>query len=300
MTTSPNATVTSLLGDGIRIEPVTLEEVTLEVAVAGPADGELVILLHGFPESYFGWRHQIGPLAAAGYRVLAPNQRGYGKSDKPSQVRSYGIDRLAADVRQLIQYSGRQQAIVVGHDWGAAVAWYLAATEPAVVKQLAILNVPHPLVMRKALRSDFGQLMKSWYMLVFQIPWLPEYMASRHNFAAITKVLKRSSNPNTFSEEELKTYVSQWSEPGAYRSMLNWYRAAFRYGIDATMPAKINVPTLLLWGANDQFLSRSIALPSIERCSQGELVLFEKATHWLHHEQSELVNQQLLEFFATR
>lgn len=288
---------TELEAAGISFSKVQLRNAELEIASAGDPAAPLVVLLHGFPESYLGWRHQIVPLAAAGFRVVAPNQRGYAGSSKPPHVRDYRLDHLAGDVADLIHQQGRSQAIVVGHDWGAAVAWYLAATIPAVVAKLAILNVPHPLVMRKVLRTSLRQFFKSWYMLVFQLPWLPELMARRHQFAPLRKALTESSRAGTFTDAELAAYAELWSIPGAYTTMLHWYRAAFRYGQETAMPPRITPATLMLWGCRDQFLAREMAQPSIDCCDQGTLHFFEEATHWIQHEEPHRVNELLLEFF---
>src|SRR5437879_4698652 len=167
--------------DGVPFSTIATNGIRLNVAQAGPPDGPLVILLHGFPEFWYGWRKQIPALAAAGYRVWAPDQRGYNFSDKPPDVRDYTLDKLAADVAGLIEAAGRQRAIIVGHDWGGAVAWWLAANNPERVERLVIINVPHPLVMRRLILRDPRQTLRSWYMFMFLLPRLPEWFARRRN-----------------------------------------------------------------------------------------------------------------------
>ena len=144
--------------------------VKLHVVQSGPVDGPLVILLHGFPEFWYGWRKQIPALANAGFRVWAPDQRGYNTSEKPPNVRDYRLDKLADDVAGLIGISGRRRVTVVGHDWGGAVAWWLAANYPELVERLVILNVPHPLVMQRLIYTDPRQTLRSWYMFFFSDP----------------------------------------------------------------------------------------------------------------------------------
>ena len=270
----------------------------LHVVQAGPADGELVILLLGFPEFWFGWRKQIPALAEAGYRVWAPDQRGYNLSAKPGGVGAYKIDALSADVVGLIEAAGRERAAVIGHDWGAAVAWWTAGRYPERVSRLGILNAPHGSVMAKRLRSSFSQLRKSWYIFFFQIPWLPELILRRDNWRAMVRALKATSRPGTFSEADLARYREAWSQPGAMTAMINWYRAASRRVPTMGRTAKITVPTLMIWGAQDRFMDREMAQASIERCEDGRLVMIEEASHWVQHEEAERVNGLLLEFLG--
>jgi len=272
--------------------------VRLHAVEAGPEGGPLVVLLHGFPEFWYGWRKQIEPLAAAGFHVVIPDQRGYNQSDKPRRISAYKIDALALDIVGLIDEAGEARARVVGHDWGGAVAWWLGARHPERIERLAILNVPHPKVMRQTLLTSSGQRGKSWYIFFFQLPGLPERMFSRNGFARGVEALRSSSRPGTFTDADLDLYREAWSQPGAVRSMIHWYRAALRSQSQAAAPLRIPVPTLLLWGAQDRFLGREMAQPSIDLCDEGRLEFFEDATHWLQHEEPEAVNQRLIEFLA--
>jgi pimeloyl-ACP methyl ester carboxylesterase len=273
--------------------------IRLNVVQAGPEEGPLVLLLHGFPEFSYGWRRQIPALAAAGYRVWAPDQRGYHLSDKPSGIGAYSLDELAADVIGLIDAAGREQAYLIGHDWGGAVAWWVAAKYPERLAKLVILNVPHGAVMKKQLRNNRAQLRKSWYMLFFQLPWLPEYLAQRRNWQMVADALTKTSRPGTFTAQDLDRYRAAWSQPGAYQSMLNWYRALFQQPPKATPGAPITVPTLLIWGARDKFLGRELAQPSIDRCDDGELVFIEEASHWVQHEEADRVNELIGAFLGS-
>jgi len=266
------------------------------VAMAGPVDGPLVVLLHGFPEFWYGWRKQLSALAEAGFRVWAPDQRGYNLSDKPRGVAAYAIGQLAADVAAMIETAGRERAVVVGHDWGGAVAWHLAEHFPERVERAVIVNVPHPAVMLRHLRRNPKQLWRSWYMFFFQLPWLPERLLTFRQGALLERSLRRTSRPGTFSESDLKRYREAWLRPGAMSGMLNWYRAAMRNSSSKAPAAPIRTPTLLVWGARDQFIGRETAQPSIDLCADGKLVFFEEATHWVQHEEPARVNQLLLEF----
>lgn len=270
---------------------ITANRINLHVVQDGPSAGQLVILLHGFPEFWFGWRRQIPYLAAAGYRVWAPDQRGYNLSDKPHGIAAYTLDELAADVIGLIDAAGHERVFVVGHDWGAAVAWWVAAKYPERVARMVVINVPHLSVIRAHVRHSLMQMRKSWYVLFFQLPWLPERLAKLRNWNAAVQSLRLSSHPGTFTDNDLDTYRQAWSQPRAYTSMLNWYRAVLRQPSVAPANPRIKVPTLLIWGAQDKFLGREMAHPSIDLCDDGRLVTIEGATHWVQHEEADQVNR---------
>lgn len=278
--------------------------VKLHTAQAGPQDGPLVILLHGFPEFWYGWKNQIAPLAQAGFCVLAPDQRGYNLSDKPRGIGAYQVGNMAADVVGLIDALGRDKACLVGHDWGAAVAWETAIRCPQRLEKLVILNVPHPAVMQRFIFSRASQLRKSWYIFAFQPPALPEWLLSRNHYASLRRAMVNSARPDTFSQEVIDLYIQAWSQPGALTAMLNWYRAIFRSGLRSSwnpnkmIAARIHVPTLMLWGALDFALSREMAQPSIDLCAEGKLVFLEDATHWVQHDRPKEVNARLLAFLT--
>jgi pimeloyl-ACP methyl ester carboxylesterase len=272
--------------------------IRLHVVQAGPIDGPLVILLHGFPEFWYGWRHQIKPLAQAGMRVWAPDQRGYNLSDKPKGIASYRFDELANDVVGLIDAAGVEKCFLAGHDWGAAVAWWVALRYPERLEKLAILNVPHPAVMTQTLSSSLSQLRKSWYMFFFQIPLLPEAILRNNDWAYAAGMLRRSGKSGSFSDADIEQYRRAWWWEDAFTSMLNWYRAALQMPPDLTGNMHVHVPTLMLWGANDIALGREMAQPSIELCDHGKLVLFENTSHWIQHDKAAAVNKHLLEFFG--
>jgi len=282
---------------GLRHRTIPVHGVRLHAVEAGPPDGPLLILLHGFPEFWYGWREQISALAGAGFRVLAPDQRGYNLSDKPEGVASYALDPLARDIVGLIDEAGRDKAFLAGHDWGGAVAWWTAMCHPHRVERLAVLNVPHPAVMRRHLFKNPQQRRRSWYFFYYQLPWLPEWSFSASDFALGVKAL-RTSRRGTFSDEDIARYREAWSQPGAVRSMFHWYRAALRVRPRRPMSFRVATPALLLWGARDRFLGREMAQPSLDLCDDGRLVFFEEATHWLQHEEPERVNAMLADFFS--
>ncbi|MCA9911937.1 MAG: alpha/beta fold hydrolase, partial [Anaerolineae bacterium] len=193
--------------ENIEKQFVRVGDVQLHVVTAGPTDGEPILLLHGFPEFWYGWHNQIPFLAEQGYRVIAPDQRGYNLSDKPEGVDAYGLDQLAADVIGLIDALGYEQVNLVGHDWGAAVSWWVANLYPERLKKLIILNVPYPTVMIEAFRGgNIAQLFKSWYMGFFQIPGLPEAVLSFNDFQGLVQGMNSIGHPNSFSQEDLDQY----------------------------------------------------------------------------------------------
>jgi pimeloyl-ACP methyl ester carboxylesterase len=271
--------------------------IKLHVVKDGPRTGRLVILLHGFPEFWYGWRRQIPFLAAAGYRVCAPDQRGYNLSEKPTGIAAYSLDELGADAISLLDAAGQDKAFLIGHDWGAAVAWWIASKYPSRLKKMVIINVPHGAVLMKHLRRNLAQMRKSWYMFFFQLPYLPEKLIPLHNWYIFTKVLKNSSRIDTFSNDDLDTYRQAWSQPKALTSMLNWYRSVMQNPPKPPDSLRITVPTLLIWGSQDKFLGKDLAQPSIDLCDEGQLVYFEKASHWVQHEEAKRVNELIDTFF---
>ncbi|MEM8861992.1 MAG: alpha/beta fold hydrolase, partial [Chloroflexota bacterium] len=257
--------------------------ITLHTVEAGPEDGEMVILLHGFPEFWYGWKEQIPFLVRQGYRVVVPDQRGYNLSEKPKHVSDYHIEELAKDIVGLIDGFGREKVFLVGHDWGAVVTWWLAAHYPEKFYRAMALNVPHPDAIRKNMWSNLQQVRKSWYILAFQLPWLPEFLVPR------MQILERSSHPDTFTAADLQKYQEAWAQPGALTGMINWYRALMRFSPQFREP-KIKIPMFMVWGAQDVALTRESAVKSLDYCEDGQLYFLEEATHWVQHDEPEKVN----------
>jgi pimeloyl-ACP methyl ester carboxylesterase len=276
----------------ITFEHISTNGIRLHTALAGPEDGEPVFLLHGFPESWFGWEAQIGPLADSGFRVIVPDQRGYNLSDKPKGVASYMMDTLVEDILGLADALGYEDFHLAGHDFGAMVSWNLAMKYPARVKRLAIANVPHPVVMGSYLRTHLSQILKSWYAFFFQIPDLPELVVRFNNWKIML-----SAMPDDLSTEERDRYREAWGQPGAITGMINWYRASLQQMRKTTETSKIQVPTLVLWGQQDPYLSYEMAPLSVDLCEKGQLITFEDATHWVLHDKADEVSQFLIQHF---
>jgi epoxide hydrolase 4 len=267
-----------------------LGEVRLHYVEAG--EGPLVVLLHGFPEFWYAWRHQLLPLAVAGFRVVAPDLRGYNLSSKPKGVAPYRIERLAGDVDALVRFLGAERAAVVGHDWGGAIAWLTAALHAERVERLAIMNAPHPVAFERGLRSA-RQLARSWYVFFFQLPWLPEQVGRVFDHRLGRRVLRG------FSEEEVERYVEAWSQPGAATASINYYRALLRRSprsVRALVRRRIDAPVLVIWGDRDPYLGRDLAEPPPEWVPHARVERIPDAGHWVQCERSERVNELLVRF----
>jgi epoxide hydrolase 4 len=207
------------------------------------------------------------------------------------------MDMLVADILGLIDKLGYQKVNLIGHDWGAAVAWEFAIRHPERLCKLGILNVPHPAVMRNFLRrGDPEQLRRSWYIFAFQIPWLPEYFLRKNDYRNMVRSVRGSGKIHTFTSEDIEKYKEAWSQPGAMTGMINWYRAAARYWRKSKGNQIVKVPTLILWGMKDVALSHRMARLSLDYCDDGKLVIFEDATHWVQRDEAYAVTKYLLNF----
>lgn len=278
----------------MRHRQLELPEVSLHLVEAGPESGEPIVLLHGFPEFWYGWRHQFGPLVAAGRHVIAPDQRGYNLSSKPRGIDSYRLERLAGDVVALLDGLRLQEAVVAGHDWGAAVAWWVGQHHPDRVRRLLILNVPHPEAMRRFVWRSPRQWLRGWYVLFFQLPRLPELSLSLGNWRGLQAGMVGSAPQGLFSEYELERYREAWRREGSLTAMLNWYRAALRYPASTEGSNRLSVPTDILWGEEDAFLIPELADASLKYCEQASLTRVPGCSHWIQHEQPAMVNRALL------
>jgi epoxide hydrolase 4 len=270
------------------------DDVRLHYVEAG--EGPLVILLHGFPEFWFSWRLQIAPLAAAGFRVVAPDLRGYNLSSRPSGVEAYGADKVAADTRGLIRELGAEKALLVGHDFGGTVAWATAMAHPEVVDRLVILNAAHPRKLNEGLKHP-NQLRKLWYFFFFQPPGVPERTVRARNWRFFRRYQRDAQPP--YTPEETKRYVESWSQPDAATAIINYYRAAVRQSKQAQAQLRpISAPTLVIWGQRDRYLGPELAEPDHDDVPNLDRVeRLAGASHWVHHDEPERVSQLLIDFF---
>jgi pimeloyl-ACP methyl ester carboxylesterase len=220
---------------------------TFDVRDGGNPDGEAVILLHGFPQDSTSWSQVVPALHAAGLRTLAPDLRGYSPGARPTSRRAYTARELTGDVIALLDRAGLESAHIVGHDWGAALAWFVAGNHPDRVRSLTVLSTPHPDAMVKSMGTSL-QGLRSWYMLFFQLPWLPERLLRR----GMADLLRRGG----LSAGSAAHYAARMREPGALRGALNWYRGVVLGGLP---PRRTPAPTTYLWGSGDRFLGRAAA-----------------------------------------
>jgi pimeloyl-ACP methyl ester carboxylesterase len=289
------ATTPTELRDGY----ADLGEVRLHYVEAG--EGPLVVLLHGFPEYWAGWRQQIPALAGRGFRVVAPDMRGYNLSSKPKGVAAYDIEVLAGDVAGLIrERGGGERALLAGHDWGAAVAYATAMFHPEAVERLAILNVPHPRRMLEGLRTP-RQLAKSWYMFAFQLNGVAERLARRENWRYFRRAFEEDARPGAFTPQDVAGYVETWEKPGAMTAMMSYYRAALRASPRKSLARlrPISAPTLVIWGERDRYLGSELAEPHRSDVPALEGVIrVPSASHWVQHDEPELVTGLLARFFG--
>jgi pimeloyl-ACP methyl ester carboxylesterase len=298
---------------------VSIRGLTLHCAVAG--EGPLVILLHGFPECWYSWRHQLDALATR-FRVVAPDLRGYNESDKPRAVRAYDLAELVADVDALIEAFGARDAGIVGHDWGGGIAWTFAMERPERTRRLAVLNCPHPAIFAQALRGNPRQLLRSWYMFFFQIPWLPETLFGLNHAAAVGRAVRNSAVvKDAITEDDLRVLRHAASRPGALRSGINYYRAAFRQQARADAPAwlrrragwtneppprrvladwpRITAPTLLVWGEQDVALRKELTYGMEPLFTAPFHIHYvPDSGHWIQQEKAALVNELLLDHLS--
>lgn len=256
-------------------------------------DGPLVLLLHGFPECWYSWRAQLPALAAAGYRAVAPDMRGYNLTDKPAG--GYNIEQLVDDAVALAAALGDERAHVVGHDWGGIVAYQVAWRRPEFVRSLVVMNAPHPAAFGRYLRSNISQLLKSSYMFLFQIPGLPERILTRRRAAAVAAAFRRNARrPDAFSPEDLEVYREAMLRPGAASSTLAYYRQAVRQGPGAWPKSPIVVPTLVLWGEGDPVLRTGMNDRLGDWVKNLTFRPIPDCGHWTQQEQPEAVNRELV------
>jgi epoxide hydrolase 4 len=284
---------------GISVRMIEANGQTFELAECGSGD-RLALCLHGFPELNFSWRHQMPLLAARGWRVWAPNLRGYGASSKPVGVRAYALDHLTQDVAALIDASGAKDVMIIAHDWGAIIAWVFAIKKLRPISRLIIMNVPHPMVGMREIRK-WRQFWKSWYIFFFQIPRLPEYGLLRNGAEPIRQAFRNMAvDKSRFGRADLDVYAAAARRPGAMTAMLNYYRALLRHRNSVDIgDGCIETPTLMLWGEEDTALNI--------QCTQGTEAWVPNLTlhrlpgvsHWVQQEAPERVNALMTAWLDT-
>lgn len=290
-----------------RVNDIDMHYVVVEAkpeAVDHPTGAApLVVLLHGFPDHWYAWHEQLDALAAAGYRVLAPDLRGYNRTDQPEGVDSYRPAELVADVRDLVEAQGAPQAAVVGHDWGGLVGWELAIRDPDLVSHLAVLNAPHPDRYRQRLRESPRQLLRSWYVFAAQLPWVPDRLLWAGRDRLVDGLASGTVDPSAFSPATKRRYRAAIERAGSLTGPLNYYRAmareTARQELRSLVPGQsrrdgtVPVPTLVCWGVADPLLDEALLSDLDERVPDRQIVRFEETGHWPHLEQPQKVTATL-------
>jgi epoxide hydrolase 4 len=299
-------------GSATQIDPLALPplerrridcgEVSLDCVLAGDDARPLVVLLHGFPESWYSWRYQIAALAPE-FRVAVPSLRGYGASDRPPRVSDYRVEKLGGDVLGLIRALGRGRAAIVGHDWGGGLAWTFALDHPEACERLVVCNCPHPAIFSRALRSNPRQLLRSWYMFFFQLPRLPEWVLGRGDFEALGRGFRqmvRRRDREVFTDHDLEEIKQALRPPGALTAAINYYRATFR-DVGAmkrySESRLVECPTLLIWAEEDDALGKELTY-GMQPLFRGPFAIryIPQCSHWVQQERPEEVNRELLAF----
>ncbi len=273
--------------------------------------GDLIILLHGFPDFWYSWRYQISVLSKT-FRVVAPDLRGYNKSSKPEGVENYSTSHLVEDISHLIEALGESKAIIIGHDWGGAIAWNLAMMAPEKLSKLIIINCPHPAALLDAFWSmRFQQLQKSWYVFFFQLPKIPEEILSQNNYEVLQRMVFGSIySKEVFTEEDMRFYIDAWSQPRALESSINYYRANWNIAQILSIKKelqgdflrrfpKITRPTLVIWGEKDVALDISLTSNLKQYFdSPFQIIYHPESGHWVHLEAPDFVNNTILSFLT--
>ncbi len=293
----------AMLDPSIRERKVQANGLRFHVLETGSGD-RLALCLHGFPELGFSWRHQLPVLAELGFRAWAPDLRGYGGTDRPQGLHEYAIEKLMDDVAGLIDASGAKETVLLAHDWGGAIAWSFALRRIRPLARLIVMNLPHPAVFERVMRSGWRQRLRSWYMLFFQIPWLPERLLAMRRARAVTEAFRGMAvDKSQFPEEVLDVYRRAALEPGALTAMLNYYRAIVRGGGGRRMRSFgypiIETPTLMVWGEQDTALGVELTHGTEEFVPDLSLRRLPNASHWVQQDAPDAVNAILREWLAT-
>ncbi|MUL36624.1 alpha/beta fold hydrolase [Gloeocapsopsis dulcis] len=274
---------------------ITTNGIKLHYVTQG--EGPLMLMLHGFPEFWYSWRHQI-PEFAKDYKVVALDLRGYNDSDKPKQQSAYVMREFIQDIKGVITGLGYDKCILVGHDWGGAIAWSFAHTHPEMVERLIVMNIPHPAKFAEGLRTP-QQLMRSSYMFLFQLPWLPEMLLQASDYQVIETAFKGMAvDKSTFTQADIDAYKDAASKRGALTAILNYYRNVWQQGLLNHNWDVLEVPTLLIWGESDTALGKELTYGTDKYVRNLQIKYIPNCSHWVQQEKPQIVNQYMREFLA--
>jgi len=265
----------------------------------------LIMMLHGFPECWWSWRHQLAlfrddPALAERYTAIALDMRGYNETDRPDW--GYELDVLVQDVVELMRALGHRAAIIAGHDWGGNIAWSLAIARPELVERLIALNIPHPALFANAIGKNWRQMLRSWYILFFQLPFLPEAAIRANGYAFIEWAFRGTAiDKSRFTDDDIRIFKAAIAAPGAATAAVNYYRALFQAGARGMFRGtrmRANMPTLMIWGENDIALGKKLTYGTDRFVPDLRIKYITNCSHWVQQEQPELVNQYILDFLA--
>ncbi|KAJ1349112.1 hypothetical protein KIN20_004563 [Parelaphostrongylus tenuis] len=279
---------------------IQLKSIRLHYVQTGSNDKPLLLMIHGFPEFWYSWRFQLKHFSDR-YRCVAVDQRGYNLSEKPKDVEAYAIHFLVNDIKELVEQLGYQKFFLMGHDWGAVVAWRFALTYPELVQKLIILNVPHPSVLPMLMTTSAEQRRKSWYVFMFQTPVVPELLIKSRDFHMFDVMMRGKKagirHSENFTDEDLEAWKHVFSQPDALSGPVNYYRNIARARTVQGDPI-CKPPTIIIWGEDDEFLTREAATASLQFCQNVQLKFIEGASHWVMQDVPSRVNQLVDEFLT--
>ena len=287
----------SVLEAAWKHEFITTNNIKLHYVTQG--SGPLMLMLHGFPEFWYSWRHQI-PEFASDYQVVAVDLRGYNDSEKPQHKSAYVMTEFVQDVKGVIQGLGYESCVLVSHDWGGAIAWNFAYAYPEMVDKLIVMNLPHPAKFAEGLRTR-QQLLKSWYIFLFQLPFLPEFLIKLGDYRAIDRALRGMAvDKSTFTPFDIQAYKDAAAKPGALTATINYYRNIARGFVDRPHWDVLEVPTLMIWGENDRALGKELTYDTADYVRDFQIQYVPNCSHWVHQEQPQLVNGYMRDFLASK
>lgn len=277
--------------------------IRLHYVASGDVKKPVMLLLHGFPEFWYSWRHQIKHFNNK-YRVIAVDLTGYGGSSKPQAVERYTVQQLVEDIREFIETLEIGPCVVVAHDWGGAITWALTSLYPELVSKAAILNCPHPAAMVKYAQSSWKQLMKSWYMFFVNLPYFPEWFFSTGDLQMLKNTFQgrqMGANPGAVTTEDLEAYKYTFNKPSDFTGPMNYIRATIQgMNFNEEFPRIQKTPILLVWGTRDAALSREMAPLSASYAVNFRLEYIEGASHWVQQDEPDKVNQFIEQFLQEK
>lgn len=271
---------------------INCNHISINVVTAGPVDGKMILLLHGFPESAESWMAQIKYFADLGHFVVAPDQRGYNETSAPNSIKDYLLDTLAQDMLVLVKHFKKEKVFIVAHDWGALVGWYLITFFPENFEKAVIVSAPHWNIFKKYLLTHPLQIIKSWYIFFIQLPVLPELVFSLNSYSVLLSMLKKSNFPDDMALPLKQSLIKHKK----LRFMFNWYRA-MRYLKTKNMKTKIPVPTLIIWGEKDSYCLSEMAWLCRNYCDDSKVVILKDVGHWPHHQRPDEFNSLVEAYF---